>query len=97
MDDLHAFMTGTEKKYQQQLQTQPDQQQSQKQQASEKSDLRERIEKEESRDRMDAKQFWQSLLNADLLEWDHRSHLKSGYIAEHKQVVDKYKSPGYKL
>jgi hypothetical protein len=34
-------MTGTEKKYQQQLRTQPDQQQSQNQQASEKADLRE--------------------------------------------------------
>jgi hypothetical protein len=38
------------------------------------------IEKEGSEDAMDSKSFWETFLSADIQAWDHRSHLKAGYI-----------------
>ncbi|KAJ0427078.1 P-loop containing nucleoside triphosphate hydrolase protein [Aspergillus carlsbadensis] len=43
-------------------------------------ELRALIEKEGSEDAMDSKSFWEAFLSADIPAWDHRSHLKAGYI-----------------
>ncbi|KAL2856344.1 P-loop containing nucleoside triphosphate hydrolase protein [Aspergillus pseudodeflectus] len=43
-------------------------------------ELRAIIEKEGSEDAMDCKSFWEAFLSADIPAWDHRSHLKAGYI-----------------
>ncbi|CAI7583629.1 unnamed protein product [Penicillium glandicola] len=81
MDDLHAFVNGVEEGHNQQRPPEhiaP--KQIQKEQISEDHDFTVRIENEGARDTMDPQQFWHSFLSADLTGWDHRSHLKSGFI-----------------
>lgn len=81
MEDLHAFITSIEQDHhQQQISKHPVPKQSQKEEASDDHNLKVRIEKEGSEDNMDPRQFWHSFLSADLTGWDHRSHLKSGFI-----------------
>ncbi|KAL2868118.1 P-loop containing nucleoside triphosphate hydrolase protein [Aspergillus lucknowensis] len=43
-------------------------------------ELKALIEKEGEEDMVDPQSFWDSFLNADIQAWDHRSHLKAGYI-----------------
>ncbi|KGO72066.1 Small GTPase superfamily, ARF/SAR type [Penicillium italicum] len=81
MDELHVFTTGIEKgHHQQRIPEDIAQKQFQKEQVSEDHDLKVRIEEDGSRDHVDFQQFWHSFMSASLTEWDHRSHLKSGFI-----------------
>ncbi|KKK16187.1 hypothetical protein P175DRAFT_0260135 [Aspergillus ochraceoroseus IBT 24754] len=50
------------------------------QDALSREQLKSLIEKEGREDTIDAQAFWISFLEADLSAWDHRSHLKAGYI-----------------
>ncbi|KAL3460819.1 P-loop containing nucleoside triphosphate hydrolase protein [Aspergillus heterothallicus] len=43
-------------------------------------ELKALIEKEGNEDRLDSQSYWASFLTADIPAWDHRSHLKAGYI-----------------
>ncbi|KAL2817091.1 P-loop containing nucleoside triphosphate hydrolase protein [Aspergillus granulosus] len=43
-------------------------------------ELRALIEREGAEDTLDPQSFWTSFLAADIPAWDHRSHLKAGYI-----------------
>ncbi|KAL2843867.1 P-loop containing nucleoside triphosphate hydrolase protein [Aspergillus pseudoustus] len=43
-------------------------------------ELKALIEKEGSEDTLDLQSFWASFLTAEIPAWDHRSHLKAGYI-----------------
>ncbi|QQK42716.1 Small GTPase superfamily, ARF/SAR type [Penicillium digitatum] len=89
MDDLHIFMTGIEQGHNHQpTSKQPAPKNVQKEQILEDHDLKMRIEEEGSRDKMDPQQFWRSFLDANLTEWDHRCHLKSGFIVALESIKE---------
>lgn len=89
MDDLHDFVGGIEKgHHQQRMPKHIASNQFQKEQISEDHDFKVRIEEEGSRDHMDSQKFWHSFLGANLTNWDHRSHLKSGFIVTLESIKE---------
>ncbi|CAG8111015.1 unnamed protein product [Penicillium olsonii] len=76
IDDLYAFVTGAKKDSDQQS---PNPQPS-KQNQNHAPDYKTQIENEGAKDSLSMQEFWHLFLNADLLQWGHRDHLKSGYI-----------------
>ena len=76
LDDLYVFMTGAKKDSDQQS---PNPQPS-KQSQNHAPKYKTQIENEGAKDSLSMQEFWHLFLKADLMQWGHRDHLKSGYI-----------------
>ncbi|CAG8215155.1 unnamed protein product [Penicillium olsonii] len=76
IDDLYVFVTGAKKDSDQQS---PNPQPS-KQSQNHAPKYKTQIENEGAKDSLSMQEFWHLFLKADLMQWGHRDHLKSGYI-----------------
>lgn len=80
MDDLCTDRTRREKSDQKATVTEQSRNPSEKRNESANINLERQIQKDGANDIMDSQEFWHMFLNAEVMEWGHRDHLKSGYI-----------------